>query len=71
MYGISSYVCMYIYEHDNNYIYMRRLGTSIVIKAGRILPFFTKNLYNPFCFIQYYNRNIPPMDWKEVCTGSC
>jgi len=44
-----------------------RLGAAIVVETATVLPFFTKNYYNPLCFIQYDNTLIPPVSWDEVC----
>ena len=49
-----------------HHYFTHRLGASIVVKTGTTIPFFTNNVHNPFCFIQYYDPSIPPMKWKEV-----
>ena len=43
-----------------------RLGASIVVDTGTILPVFARNLYNSLCFIQYPDREVPPVQWEQV-----
>ena len=46
--------------------HMRRLGASIVVAAGTVMPVFAKNYYNPLCFIQYLHPTVPPVEWDQV-----
>lgn len=43
-----------------------RLGASIVVAAGTVLPVFARNYYNPLCFIQYPDPEMPPIQWDKV-----
>lgn len=43
-----------------------RLGASIVVVTGTVLSVFAKNYYNPLCFIQYPDPEVPPVHWEEV-----
>ena len=45
-----------------------RLGASIVVDTGTVLPVFARNLYNPLCFIQYPHPEVPPVEWEKVST---
>ena len=51
-------LCYFVNHH--------RLGASIVVDTGTILPVFAKNYYNPQCFIQYYDPEVPPVHWEQV-----
>ncbi len=46
--------------------YIHRLGASIVVAAGTVLPMFARNYYNPLCFIQYPHSDVPPVHWEQV-----
>ena len=61
---------MYVYVHMHNNLlhYMQRLGAAIVVKAEGSVPFLMKNFYNPLCFIQYYDPEIQPTEWKQVAS---
>ena len=50
--------------HGNHH----RLGASIVVNTGIILPVFARNVHNPNCFIQDANHELPPDQWEQVCT---
>ena len=52
--------------HKVSYIYILRLGASIVTRTENTISFLVKSFFNPLCFIQYFNRTILPADWKEV-----
>ena len=45
-----------------------RLGASIVVDTGTVLPVFARNLYNPRCFIRYSDPNLIPDQWEQVHT---
>ena len=53
-------LCYFVNHH--------RLGASIVVDTGTILPVFAKNYYNPLCFIQYPDPEVPPVQWEKVST---
>ena len=71
---IGTNICICINVEDSliakwtkELLFTCRLGASIVVKTGVTLPFYAKNFYNPLCFIQYYNPETPPAEWKQVC----
>ena len=47
-----------------------RLGASIVVDTGTVLPAFARNYYNPLCFIQYPDPEVPPVQWEKVSTNT-
>ena len=50
-------LCYYAGNHH-------RLGASIVVDTGTVLPAFARNYYNPLCFIQYHE--LSPEQWNQV-----
>jgi len=39
-------------------------GASIVVKGQLIAAAFTRQLYNPQCFLQYIEPTVPPPEWE-------
>ena len=62
---IAVKVCSYYYYC---FTVFYRLGASIVVDTGTVLPVFARNLRNPLCFIQYPDRDVPPVQWEDVRT---
>lgn len=44
------------------YIFFRD-GACIVVRGQLIAAAFTQQLYNPQCFLQYFDPTVPPPDW--------
>ena len=57
---------MYYYYYC--FIVFYRLGASIVVDTGTVLPVFARNLHNPLCFIQYPDCDVPPVQWEHIRT---
>lgn len=55
-----------VYCNYNGIMVPHRLGASIVVATGTVLPVFARNYYNPLCFIQYSDPEVPPVEWEQV-----
>jgi len=44
-------------------VYADSDGAAIVVKSPRVSSSFSRQLYNPQCFLQYENPTIPPDNW--------
>ena len=51
-------LCYYAGKH--------RLGASIVVDTGTILPVFARNVHNPLCFLHYHDHELSPDQWQQV-----
>lgn len=41
-------------------------GACIVVRGQLIAAAFTKQLYNPQCFLQYEDPTMPPNGWNVI-----
>ena len=61
--AIHIYLKLYVLH---NLKYLNRTGASIVVNSRSLLPLvFEKTIYNPFCFMKYYDPQLPPKDWNN------
>ena len=40
-----------------------RQGSAIVVKSPRVSSGFARTFYNPQCFLQFAEPQVPPIEW--------
>lgn len=65
---LSSFGQIVLHENTNITFYKNtgNEGACIVVRGQLIAAAFTRQLYNPQCFLQYQNATEPPQNWKNV-----
>lgn len=65
---LSSFGQIVLHENTNITFYNNtgNEGACIVVRGQLIAAAFTRQLYNPQCFLQYQDATEPPQNWKNV-----
>jgi len=54
-----------LYIHNSvTYVSSYSDGAAIVVKSPRVSSSFSRQLYNPQCFLQYVDPTIAPDEWN-------